>query len=133
MKHRRNNFSADTKRQAHARANGICECHLIPHVFPQPCGRPLTAGNIFYEHVIPDRVSGRNDLDNCAALTKTCWKIKTATYDQRTVARVRKREDRHRGIRPAPTLPGSRIDPFKKKLSGLVADRRTGEPWRGWR
>lgn len=132
--HRRTEFSKDTKRQAFRRADGVCECHLIPHVFPNPCGQPLSEGNIFYEHVDPDRISGRNDLDNAAVLTKTCWKIKTAIYDQRVIARVRKREDRSRGIRPSPTLPGSKRDPFKLKVQGRkVVDRRTGEPWRGWR
>lgn len=131
MRHRRNEFSAETKRQAFARSNGICECHLIGHVFPQSCGRPLSEGNTFYEHIEPDRICGRNDLDNCAALTKTCWKIKTAVYDQRTIARVRKREDRAQGIRPAPTLPGSRRDPFKITVARRkVVNRSTGEPWR---
>lgn len=131
MKHRRTEFTADTKRQAHARANGICECHRIGHVFAQSCGRPLGDGNTFYEHVDPDRISGRNDLDNCAVLTKTCWKIKTACYDAQVIARVRRREDRARGIRPQPTLPGARKDPFKIKIAHRkLVDRATGEPWR---
>lgn len=130
MRHRRNEFSVETKRQAFARAAGICECHLIPHVFPQACGLPLSAGNTFYEHIILDRICGRNDLDNCAVLTKTCWRLKTASYDLPLVARVRRREDRHHGIRPAPSLPAARRDPFKKTLAGRVVDRRTGEPWR---
>lgn len=130
MRHRRNEFSAETKRQAFARSGGICECHMIPHVFPQACGRPLSQGNTWYEHIDPDRISGRNDLANCAVLTKTCGRIKSAVYDQVLVARVRKREDRARGIRPAPTLPGSRRDPFKKTMRGQVVDRATGEPWR---
>lgn len=129
MRHRRNEFSADTKRQAFARSRGVCECHLIPHVFPQPCGLRLSEGNTFFEHIDPDRISGRNDIDNAAVLTKTCWRIKTAVYDHRVIARVRKREDRSHGIRPAPTLPASRRDPFKKTLAGKVVDRRTGKPW----
>jgi len=129
MRHFRNEFSKDTKRQAFARSGGICECHLIPHVFKVACGLPLGEGNTFYEHIDPSRISGRNDLDNCAALTKTCWKIKTAHYDQPIIARVRKREDRAHGIRNTPTLPGSRRDPFKKTMTGRVIDRSTGLPW----
>jgi len=132
MRHTRNEFSKDTKRQAfeRSRVNGIptCECHLIPHVFPVACGRPLGEGNTFYEHITISRVSFRNDIDDCAALTKTCWLIKTNTYDKPNIARVRKREDRSRGIRNAPSLPGHRFDDRKKKVSGQVVDRRTGEP-----
>lgn len=132
MRHTRSNFLKDTKRQAfeRSRVNGIptCECHLIPHVFPVACGLPLGEGNTFYEHIDMSRVSGRNDLGNCAVLTRTCWKLKTATYDLPTIAHVRKREDRHRGIRNAPSLPGHRFDDRKKKVSGQVVDRWTGEP-----
>jgi hypothetical protein len=132
MTFRRREFSKATKREAFERSGGICECHLIPHVFPQPCGRPLGEGNTFYEHIEPSRISGRNDLSNCACLTRTCWRIKTAVYDQRIIARVRRREDAARAIRNAPTIPGNRLDPRKRKINGLVVDRRTGEPWRGW-
>ena len=134
MRHRRNEFSAATKREAYARSGGICECHLIPHVFPQPCGRPVGEGNTWFEHIDPDRISGRNDLSNCAVLTKTCGRIKSATYDAQVIARVRRREDRSRGIRPAPTLPGSRRDPFKIKLRHRqIVERGSEAPWRGWR
>ena len=132
MRHRRADFSNDTKRQAYerSRVNGVptCECHLIPHVFPQPCGRPLGEGNTFYEHIDPSRISSRNDLANCACLTRTCWRIKTDSYDRPVIDRVRKREDRHRSIRPAPSLPGNRFDDRKKTLRGQVVDRWTGEP-----
>lgn len=130
MRYRRNEFTNDTKRQAFERSGGVCECHLIPHVFPSGgCGCQLGPGNTFYEHVDPSRISGRNDLSNCATLTRTCWKLKTASYDLPVIARVRKREDRHRGIKRAPSLPGNRSDPRRKKINGQVVDRGTGEPW----
>ncbi len=74
IRHRRNNFTAATKREAFERAAGVCECSLIPHVFKVACGCALSPGNTFYEHIDPDAISGRNDLDNCAVLTKTCWR-----------------------------------------------------------
>lgn len=135
MKHRRNNFTNETKREAYARSGGVCECHLMPEIFPVPCGRPLGEGNTWYEHIDPDRISGRNDIENCAALTKTCGRFKSANYDAPTIARVRKREDRSRGIRREPSLPGSRKDPFKlplKQSRRMPVDRTTGQPWRGW-
>lgn len=98
MNRRRNNFSKDTKRQAYERSNGICECHLIPHVFKVACGCALSPGNTFYEHIDPDKISGRNDLGNAAVLTKTCWKRKTADYDLPTIAKSNRTQDRARGI-----------------------------------
>lgn len=104
----RNNFTAATKRLAFERSNGVCECHLIPHLFKVACGRPLGAGNCFYEHVNPDAICGRNDLENCAALTKTCWKIKTATHDLPVIAKSNRTRDRARGIYKPRTITGWR-------------------------
>ncbi len=98
MIRRRANFTASIKREAFTRSRGTCECHLIPHVFRVACGCKLGAGNTFYEHIDPDAISGRNDLNNCAVLTKTCWKIKTASYDIPTVAKSNRVRDRARGI-----------------------------------
>lgn len=94
----RANFTKETKRLAFERSGGICECHLIPHVFKVACGLKLSPGNTFYEHIDPDAISGRNDLANCATLTKTCWKIKTADYDLPAIAKSNRTRDRARGI-----------------------------------
>ena len=104
----RNNFSKDTKRAAYERSGGICECHLIPHVFKVACGLRLSPGNTFYEHINPDKISGRNDLDNAAVLTKTCWKIKTATFDLPTIAKSNRTQDRARGIYKPRSITGWR-------------------------
>jgi hypothetical protein len=90
-------FTAKTKREALERSGGICECHRIPGMIP--CGLSLTSGNVFFEHIEQDAIVKKNSLDNCAALTKTCWKFKTAKIDQPTIARVRKRRDRNYGIK----------------------------------
>lgn len=112
MRHTRNNFTKDTKRQAFDRSkvNGvaICECHLIPHVFPVPCGLPLGIGNTFYEHIDPSRISGRNDLANAAALTKTCWRYKTDTFDTPVITKTRHLEDFTAGIKPDRKITGWR-------------------------
>lgn len=104
MSRRRNNFTRETKREAHERSGGICECHLIPHVFASPCGRPLGTGNTFYEHIDPDAICSRNDLDNCAVLTKTCWKLKTDVHDKPLIAKVRRTGDAARGIKKPRTI-----------------------------
>ena len=95
----RNEFTRKTKRAAFDRANGICECHLIPHVFRSPCGLPLQPPRINYEHVDPDAISKRNDLDNCAALRRECWRYKTDHYDKKVVAKSNRVRDRYIGAK----------------------------------
>lgn len=127
----RNNFTSDTKRQAYKRSKGICECHLIPHVFKVFCGLALGSGNTFYEHIHPDKISGRNDLDNAAVLTRTCWKFKTANYDLPVIAKVKRIEDRARGIRPAQfnPIPGTIASGIKKPMRPFARpiNRSTGQ------
>lgn len=128
----RNNFTTQTKRDAHTRSGGICECHLIPHVFKVACGCALGPGNTFYEHIDPDAISSRSDLNNCAVLTKTCWSLKTNRHDKPVVAKSNRVRDRANGIhstvnRPLPFGLGDR---FKKRMDGKVVLRSTNQPWR---
>ena len=128
----RNNFSKDTQRRALARSKGICECHLIPHVFKIFCGLPLGDGNTFFEHVTPDNLSKDNSLENCCALTRNCWRYKTSLYDLPVIAKVKRVSDLAHGIKDPwrRKLPGSKSDPFKIKLNGRVlVSRATGERW----
>lgn len=92
-------FSKTTKRAAHARSGGLCECHRCPGLVP--CGQPL-AFPTYYEHVIQCEVGGDGSLDNCAVLNRTCWKAKTATQDLPVIAKCRRVSDRHRGIASRP-------------------------------
>lgn len=124
---RRANFTNPVKRAAYARSKGSCECHLVPHLptFRVGCGARLGIGNTFYEHIDPDYISGRGGLDNCATLTRTCWKLKTATYDLPVIAKVKRQMDRARGIRSnsGRPLPGGRDDRLKKKINRRVVER----------
>ncbi len=63
----RKEFSARTKRQAWARANGFC----------QICMLPLGRGNFHYDHIDPDWFSKGNELENCQVLCHACHDIKT--------------------------------------------------------
>ena len=125
----RNNFTKDTQRQALARSKGICECHLIPHVFKYACGQPLGIANTFFEHVVPDNISHDNSLSNCAALSRTCWKAKTANYDHPVIAKAKRVSDLANGIKDPwrQRLPGGRGSYLKKKMDGTVVIRATGE------
>ncbi len=132
---RRNEFTTATKRDAHKRSGGICECHRIPN-WPYPvCGRPLGPGNTFYDHLDPDWFCGCNDLDNCAVLTKTCNALKTDRIDKPAIAKTKRVADRDRGIsrtlkgRP---LPGTRASGIRLHMSGTPTWRDSGRPmWKG--
>lgn len=128
-------FTTATQREALARSGGICECHLIPHVFKTPCGCALGPGNTFFEHIDCDELRKDNSLENCAALTKTCWRYKTDKFDKPTIAKAHRNFDRNNGIRDPwkKRLPGGRHDNIKLKMNGRVVDRRTGAPLNGFR
>ncbi|HWL04527.1 MAG TPA: HNH endonuclease signature motif containing protein [Xanthobacteraceae bacterium] len=125
----RREFSSPVKRAALERSGGTCECYRIPG---RPgCGALLGPGNTFYEHIIPDQLGGEPSLDNCAALTKTCWRLKTDTYDLPVIAKSKRVRDRHRGIKPQHyrALPGSKRSGIKIPFGrGPPIDRRTGQP-----
>lgn len=92
-------FTRSTKHDAYKRSKGICECHRVFALRrPQGCGVILGSGNIFYEHIIPDNIRPDNSLDNCAALSRTCWREKTSKYDRAIIAKSNHQRDRARGI-----------------------------------
>lgn len=124
----RNNFTKATQRAAYERSGGICECHLIPHVFRNPCGRPLEDSRIRYEHIDPDAISHRNDIDNAAALRIECWRFKTDKYDLPKIAKSNRVRDNARCVRDPHRrrMPGGRDSNTKIKMDGTVVDRRTG-------
>jgi hypothetical protein len=122
--HRRREFSNPVKRAAYARSNGICECHLLPHVegLIEGCGRKLSIGNIFYEHADPDRNGGKPTLENCAVLTRACWRVKTG-WDRRTITRTARLEDMAIGVKTGASgraMPGSRASGIRKRMDGQV-------------
>lgn len=107
--------------------NAPRRCRLWPSFRARP-------GNTFYEHIICDGIDGEPTLENCAVLTRTCWHLKTNSYDKPIVAKARRVGDRHRNIKPyvARPLPGRRDSNIRIRMSGpvRVVDRRTGQPWR---
>lgn len=115
-------FTSETKRAAYQRSRGVCECARIPFLRrPNGCGIVLGAGNVFYEHVIPDNIRPDNSLDNCAVLCRTCWREKTAKYDRPTIAKSNHSRDRNRGIKPVSRcnpLAGTVASGWKKSFNG---------------
>lgn len=131
--HKRRDFSKATKRLAYERSQGICECHRVWQLptYRTGCGVKLSPGNCFYEHIEPDRLGGLNDLDNCAALSKTCWKLKTSGYDRPKIDKSRRVSDLARGIRRESfhrPLPGTKASGIVKPFRGEPYYRDSGRP-----
>jgi hypothetical protein len=118
---RRLEFTAATKRDAFARSDGICECHRIPWLNrPNGCGVALVAGAIFYEHLVQDAIRQDNSLSNCAVLSRTCWKEKTARIDLPTIAKSNRTRAKHIGTvaTPQQVIVGSRASGWKSHMRG---------------
>lgn len=128
---RRLEFSASTKRDAYRRSGGICEAHLVPMLPAPECKAVLVVGNLYYEHIFPDALNGRNDLDNCACLCKTHWRLKTASYDIPVIAKNNRQRDRARAIKPQNYRPltGTKRSGIALPFRGGPIDRATGEKW----
>lgn len=127
MTYSRREFSPDTKRQAVRRSGGICECHLLAKAGVlgfnvQGCGVQIGVGNCFFEHIEPSYFAGRNDLDNIAAISRTCWKMKTAKYDIPKIAKTKRQQNMRFGIKSESStpIPGSKRSVFRKKMNGRV-------------
>jgi hypothetical protein len=52
-----------------------------------------------FDHVIPDGIGGKNDLQNCAVLCVPCHGDKTARLDIPIIAKAKRVSDKHEGHR----------------------------------
>lgn len=94
---KRDEFTAKTKEQSYVRANGKCE--------NKSCGLPLQIGKIHYDHILPCRLGGTNEIKNCQVLCEACHKEKTAKEDIPRIAKMRRQHRRHIGaVEPKGTI-----------------------------
>jgi hypothetical protein len=90
----RREFSKQVRRDAFARANGLCE----GKPYGERCPVKLTIGKFHYDHDIPDGLGGEPTLENCVVLCIACHKDKTTKRDVPTIAKAKRIADRHIGI-----------------------------------
>lgn len=91
----RREFSAKTKVLAFQRSGGRCEGILANG---KRCGLKLQTCRITFDHRIPDQLGGEPTLQNCQVLGWCCDRPKTKT-DQGNIAKAKRRERKHVGIR----------------------------------
>lgn len=96
----RREFSKQVKRDAFMRANGQCE----GEPYGERCPVKLTLGKYHYDHEIPDALGGEPILDNCRVLCVACHKDKTTTKDIPAIAKTKRIQDRHNGIKKPRTM-----------------------------
>ena len=102
-------FTNKTKLQAWKRANGQC----------QKCDVELKEGNIHYDHITPCGNGGNNSLDNCMVLCRSCHGVKTASKDMPSIAKTKRIERKHLGIKKPSRLSQKKVKkgPGPKELS----------------
>lgn len=89
----RKEFPAKIKVLAFKRAGGRCE----------GCGAFLVAGKSAFDHDNPDGLTGEPTLENCRVLCLACHGVKTG-QDITNIAKAKRRERRHMGIRKDRTI-----------------------------
>lgn len=111
----RREFSKKIKLAAWRRSGGRCET----------CTSKLFAWSVHYDHLIPDALGGEPTLDNCRAVCRTCHGVKTSKEDVPAIAKAKRRELSHAGIKnPHRRSWGyGKNDPMKKKITGEVIPR----------
>lgn len=86
----RREFSTKVRLEALARCLGYCE----------GCTRKLwDSSDYHYDHIIPDQLGGEPILSNVQVLCKTCHKSKTSGEDVPRIAKAKRNERKHFGIK----------------------------------
>ena len=90
----RKEFPGKIRVAAWERSRGLCE----------NCTKRLSPGDVFYEHLVPDGLTGQPTLENCGVYCKTCWATKTShlrSPDHRQGQAHRDAAPRRQAVAPA--------------------------------
>ena len=91
----RREFPKPVKREALRRASGKCE---------NPSCGALFGVKFHFDHDIADGLGGEPTLENCRVLCHACHGEKTAKHDVPLIAKVKRIQDRHNGIKKRRTI-----------------------------
>jgi 5-methylcytosine-specific restriction enzyme A len=111
---RRRHLSPKDRTEIFSRENGIC--HF--------CNGKIIVGESWdISHEIPLELGGDDYGSNLRVAHHKCHRDYTAKKDIPTIAKVKRIEAKHRGIRKRSKFACSKDSPFKKKISGEVVRR----------
>jgi 5-methylcytosine-specific restriction enzyme A len=118
----RQEFKRSVKVEAVKRTtrNGVTYC--------EGCGLP--ARRWHYDHIIPDGLGGKPTVENCKLLCLPCHATKTA-QDVADIAKAKRREAAHIGIRKEPTLNGAKFMPAPPQRKASRPLAKQSPPRRG--
>ena len=88
----RREFPKQVKRDALRRAEGKCET---------PTCSAVLGVKFHFDHDIADGLGGEPTLENCRVLCFACHDTKTRKHDVPLIAKVKRINDKHNGIRTA--------------------------------
>jgi len=91
----RREFSKEVKRAAFRRADKKCE--------NTSCGA-LFGVKFHFDHDIADGLGGEPTLENCKVLCHACHGEKTRKHDVPLIAKTKRIQDRHNGIKKPRTM-----------------------------
>ncbi len=97
----RREFSAQTKREAWERSGKCCEGLRASG---ERCNTFLEHKPHHYDHIIPDGIGGKNDLQNCAVLCLDCHGEKTNKRDIPIIAKAKRVRDKFEGRKKPRTI-----------------------------
>lgn len=121
----RKEFPQKVRKAAFARC---CRNGTMPGI-PQceHCGNVLRSGNIEYEHLQADGLSGEPVLENCGVWCAVpCSSRKTFTQDNPRMAKADRVLKKAYGLQAkGRPMPGSKASGFKKLMNGTVERRTT--------
>jgi hypothetical protein len=91
----RREFKKEVKRLALKRAGKKCE---------NPACGALFGHKFHFDHDIADGLGGEPTLENCKVLCHACHGEKTAKHDVPLIAKTKRIQDRHNGIKKPRTI-----------------------------
>jgi 5-methylcytosine-specific restriction endonuclease McrA len=106
----RREFPGKIRVAAWKRADGRCE----------ECTRRLYPGDARFDHRVPLGLTGEPTLENAQHLCRWCHDRKTFGEDMPAIARAKRRERAHLGIKRTKSRPmlGNKNSDWKHKVSG---------------
>lgn len=126
MTQRRYEFSKAVKKEALQRSGKKCEATGARYGYPDyhRCNRDLSISLEFDHYPLPAYQAGSNTLENCVACCRKCNQHAANNTDKPRVAKERRVQDKHSGIkRVKQKIPSRGFQKFQTNARDINEDR----------